>query len=65
MAYRDFNDLTRRIASDQILHDKAYNIAKNPKYDGINVDLLQWSINFLTKRLQVEQLEVRICQTRN
>ena len=34
MAYWDFNDLARRIASDNALRDKAFNIAKNPKYDG-------------------------------
>ena len=28
MAYGDFKDLTRRTASDKILHDKAFNIAK-------------------------------------
>ena len=33
MAYGDFKDLTRRTASDKILHDKTFNIAKNPKYD--------------------------------
>ena len=33
MAYGDFKDLTRVIASDKILHDKAFNMAKNPKYD--------------------------------
>ena len=33
MAYGDFKDLTRRTASDKILLDKAYNIAKNPKHD--------------------------------
>ena len=33
MAYRDFKDLTRRTVSDKILHDKAFNIAKNAKYD--------------------------------
>ena len=33
MAYGDFKDLTRRTASDKVLHDKAFNIAKNPKYD--------------------------------
>ena len=31
MAYGNFKDLTRRIASDKILRDKAFNIAKNPK----------------------------------
>ena len=34
MAYRNFQYLTRRAASDKILRDKALNIAKNPKYDG-------------------------------
>ena len=34
MAYGDFKDLTRRTTSDKILCDKAFNIAKNPKYDG-------------------------------
>ena len=34
MAYGDFNDLARRTASDKVLIDKAFNIAKNPKYDG-------------------------------
>ena len=34
MAYRDFKALTRRTASDKILRDKAFNITKNPKYDG-------------------------------
>ena len=31
MTYRDFKDLTRRTASHEILCDKAFNIAKNPK----------------------------------
>ena len=34
MAYGDFKDLTRRTASDKILRDKVFNIAKNQKYDG-------------------------------
>ena len=34
MAYGYFKDLTRRRASDKILHSKAFNIAKNPKYNG-------------------------------
>ena len=33
MAYGDFKDLTRRTTSDKILHDKPFNIAKNPKDD--------------------------------
>ena len=34
MAYRDFKDLNRRTAVDKILRDKAFNIDKDPKYDG-------------------------------
>ena len=34
MAYVDFKDLARRTASDNVLRDKAFNIAKNPKYNG-------------------------------
>ena len=33
MAYGDFKDLNRRPAADKVLRDKAFNIAKNPKYD--------------------------------
>ena len=34
VAYGDFKDLERKTASDKFLRDKAYNISKNPKYDG-------------------------------
>ena len=34
MAYEDFKDLARRTGSDKVLRNKAFNIAKNPKYDG-------------------------------
>ena len=34
MAYGDFKDIKRRIASDKVLRDKAFNVAKNLKYDG-------------------------------
>ena len=34
MAYVNFKDLIRRTASDKILHDKAFDINKSPKYNG-------------------------------
>ena len=34
MAYGDFKDLLRKVASYKVLRDKVFNIAKNPKYDG-------------------------------
>ena len=34
MAYGGLKDLARRTASEKVLRDKAFNIAKNSKYDG-------------------------------
>ena len=34
MAYGDFKDLAKRTASDTFFRDKAFNVAKNPKYEG-------------------------------
>ena len=34
MAYGHFKDIKRRTAPDKILRAKAFNIAKNLKYDG-------------------------------
>ena len=39
MAYGDFKDIARRTASDKVLRDKAFNIAKNPNYDGYQTGL--------------------------
>ena len=33
MAFEDFKDLARRTVSDKFSRDKAFNIAKSPKYD--------------------------------
>ena len=49
MAYGDFKDLKRRTASDKILRDKAFNIAKNPKYDRYQRGLGSMVYNFLIK----------------
>ena len=50
MAYGDFKDLKRRTASDKILRDKAFNIAKNPKYDGYQRGLVSMVSNFFDKK---------------
>ena len=34
MANGEFKDLDRRTGADKVLRDEAFNIAKNPKYDG-------------------------------
>ena len=49
MAYGDFKDLKRRTASDKVLRDRAFNIAKNPKYDGYQRDLPSMVYIFLIK----------------
>ena len=49
MSYGDFKDLTRRKASDKILRDKAFNIAKNPKYDGYQHGLASMTYKFFDK----------------
>ena len=32
--YSDSKDLTKKTVADKVLRDKAFNIAKDPKYDG-------------------------------
>ena len=50
MGYGDFKDLTRRTASEKILRDKAFNIAKNPKYDGYQRGLASMVYKFFDKK---------------
>ena len=46
MAYWDFKDLKRKTFSNKVLRDKAFNIAKNPKYDGYQRGLASVVYNF-------------------
>ena len=50
MAYIDFKDLTQRTASDKILLDKSFNIAKNPKYVGHQRGFASVVYNFFDKK---------------
>ena len=50
MVYAYFKDLKRRIASDKILKDKAFNIAKNPKYDGYKRGLASMAYKIFDKK---------------
>ena len=50
MAYGDFKDLTRRTASDNILRDKAFNIAKTPKYGRYQRGLASMAYKFFDKK---------------
>ena len=46
----DYKDLARRTASDKVLRDKAFNIAKNPKYDGYQRGLASMIYKFFDER---------------
>ena len=52
MAYGDFKDLGRT-ASDKVLRDKTFNIAKNPKYDGYQRGLASVAYKFFDKKVVV------------
>ena len=48
--YGDFKDLAKKTASDKVLRDKAFNIAKNAKYDGYQRGLASMGYEFFDKR---------------
>ena len=50
MSYGDFKDLARRTASGKVLRDKAFNIAKNPKYNGYQKVLASMVYKFFDKK---------------
>ena len=50
MVYGDFKDLARRAASDKVLRNKAFNIAKSPKYGGYQRDLASMVCKFFDKK---------------
>ena len=49
IAYGDFKDLARRTTADKVLRDKAFNIAKDPKYDGYQRGLASIIYKFFDK----------------
>ena len=50
MAYGDFKDLAKITATDKVLREKAFNIAKDPKYDGYQRGLASMVYNFFDKK---------------
>ena len=50
MAYGDFKDLAKRTASNKFLRDKAFNTAKNLKYDGYQRGLASMVYKFFDKK---------------
>ena len=49
-AYSDSKDLANKNQSDKILRDKAFDIAKNPKYDGYQRELASMVYKFFDKK---------------
>ena len=50
MADGDFKDLAKRTTSDKVLRYKAFNIAKNPKYDGYQRGIAYMVYKFFDKK---------------
>ena len=50
MTYGGFKHLARGAASQKALHDKAFNIAKNLKYDRYQQELASMVYNFFDRR---------------
>ena len=65
MAYRDFKDLNRRTATDKVLRDKAFNIAKDPKYDGYERGLASIVYKLFDKKLLVVVIKIYIFLIKN
>ena len=65
MAYKDFTDLTRRTTSDKLLRNKAFNIDKNPKYDGYHRGIASMVYKYFDKKLRAKQLQMKIFLIKN
>ena len=50
MAYGDFKNLAKRTTADKFLRDKAFNIAKDPKYDGYQQGLAFMVYKFFDRK---------------
>ena len=64
MAYGDFKDLNK-IYADKVLHDKAFNTAKNPRYDGYQREHASMLYKMFDKKTSGSSIKMRIFQTSN
>ena len=65
MAYGDFKNLNRRTFAGKVLHNKAFNIANDPKYDGYQRGLDAVVYEFFEKKFFAVILNMRIFLIRN
>ena len=59
MAYGDFKNLSRGTASDKIVHDKAFNIANSPEYDGYQRGLASIVHKFFDKKSSGSGIKIK------
>ena len=59
-AYSDSKDLTKRIAADKILKNKAFDIAKDPKYDGYQRPLASMVYKFFDSKVSGSGAELML-----
>ena len=57
MTYGDFKDLNRRTSAEKVLFNKAFNIAKYPKYDGYQRGLASIVYKFFNKKTSVSSIK--------
>ena len=62
MAYKELN---RRTFTDKVLRDKAFNIVKDPKYDGYQCGLVSMFYKFFDKKRLVAVLKMKILLINN
>ena len=60
LAYGDLKDLERRRACNKVLRNKAFNIAKNPKYNGYQRGLDSMLYNFFDKKSKGSGVNIKV-----
>ena len=63
VAYFDSKGLTKRTVADKNLRDKAFNIAKDPKYDGYQRGLASMVYKFFDKRTRGSSVTALACKS--
>ena len=61
MTYGRYKELTKRIQSDKLLKEKAFEIASNCKYDGYQRGLASMVYKFFDKNLLFEIFKSKTC----
>ena len=65
IVYGEFKDLAKRLASDKVLRDKAFNIAKNKKYDGYQGGLDSMIYKFFDKKTTSSGIKMKLNKINN